>query len=164
MRQSRHEQCWDMDQTGRNNEMKEISDISLSEKLQRKTGGSYKPGSVPCKCRAVIIHLWMPVARHLLQPTRKPRTGRPQTLPYLVLPRMGFTWPAVSPRQPVGSYPTFSPLPARRISISQAVCFLWHFPWGHPRSALRTILPCVARTFLCWGCPAAITHCLLELL
>ena len=32
----------------------------------------------------------------------------------------------------VGSYPTLSPLPARR----RAVCFLWHFPWGRPRRAL----------------------------
>ena len=29
-----------------------------------------------------------------------------------------------------------------------AVCFLWHFPWGHPRSALPTTLPCGVRTFL----------------
>jgi len=36
------------------------------------------------------------------------------------------------------------PKPWRR----QAVCSLWHFPWGHPRSALPTILPCGARTFL----------------
>ena len=105
----------------------------------------------PAESRVVIIHLRMPVARHLLQPTRKLRTGRPQTLPYLVLPRMGFTRPAMSPWQPVGSYPTFSPLPGRGRNLMQAVYFLWHFPWGHPRSALRTILPCVARTFLCGG-------------
>ncbi len=29
-----------------------------------------------------------------------------------------------------------------------AVCFLWHFPWGRPRSPLATTLPCGARTFL----------------
>jgi len=30
----------------------------------------------------------------------------------------------------------------------QAVCSLWHFPWGCPRSPLGTILSCGARTFL----------------
>ena len=30
----------------------------------------------------------------------------------------------------------------------RAVYSLWHFPWGHPRSLLGTILPCGARTFL----------------
>jgi len=30
----------------------------------------------------------------------------------------------------------------------QAVCFLWHFPWGCPRWALPTAVPCGARTFL----------------
>jgi hypothetical protein len=29
-----------------------------------------------------------------------------------------------------------------------AVCFLWHFPAGHPGWALPTTLPCGARTFL----------------
>jgi len=29
-----------------------------------------------------------------------------------------------------------------------AVSFLWHFPWGRPRSPLATTLPCGARTFL----------------
>ena len=29
-----------------------------------------------------------------------------------------------------------------------AVCFLWHFPAGHPGSLLATTLPCGARTFL----------------
>ena len=32
----------------------------------------------------------------------------------------------------VRSYRPVSPLPARR----QAVCFLWHFPWGRPRRVL----------------------------
>ncbi len=30
----------------------------------------------------------------------------------------------------------------------RAVSFLWHFPWGRPRSPLGTIPPCGARTFL----------------
>jgi len=31
---------------------------------------------------------------------------------------------------------------------TEAVCFLWHCPAGHPGSALPTTLPCGARTFL----------------
>ncbi len=48
-------------------------------------------------------------------------------------------------RGAVSSYLAFSPLPQDKPG---AVCFLWHFPWGHPRSPLATILPCGARTFL----------------
>jgi len=36
---------------------------------------------------------------------------------------------------------------ASRTSLG-AVFFLWHFPWGHPRSPLATTLPYGARTFL----------------
>lgn len=36
----------------------------------------------------------------------------------------------------VGSYPTLSSLPAH----AQAVCFLWHFPWGRPRRTLSGIV------------------------
>jgi len=49
-------------------------------------------------------------------------------------------------RKAVSSYLAISPLPAA--SQPQAVYFLWHFPWGHPRSLLATTLPCGARTFL----------------
>ena len=35
-----------------------------------------------------------------------------------------------------------------RFFPKKAVSFLWHFPWGHPRFLLGTILPCGARTFL----------------
>ena len=37
--------------------------------------------------------------------------GHPQSLPYLVLLRMGFTWLPMLPREPVSSYLTLSPLP-----------------------------------------------------
>ena len=72
---------------------------------------------------------------------------------YLVLLRTGFTEPAVSPRQLVGSYPTFSPLPCTHFNFRyfrachpggdmlavsillvrtwkwvQGGLFLWHFP------------------------------------
>jgi len=52
------------------------------------------------------------VADGLKQPTRKSRTGRPQTLPYLALLRMGFTELPTSPPELVSSYLTVSPLPA----------------------------------------------------
>ena len=42
-------------------------------------------------------------------------------------------------RPAVGSYPTVSPLPACNIGYpirTQAVYFLWRFPWGYPRRAL----------------------------
>ena len=51
----------------------------------------------------------------------------------------------------VGSYPTFSPLPAPHKG-PLAVCFLWHFPSGFPAWALPSILPCGARTFLARIC------------
>jgi len=44
----------------------------------------------------------------------------------------------------VGSYPTVSPLPCR----GTAVCFLWHYPAGHPGLLLATTLPYGVRTFL----------------
>ena len=99
----------------------------------------------------------MPIARHLMQPTRKPRAGHSQALPYLVLLRAGFTKPATSPSQLVSPYLTFSPLPGR----GPAVYFLWHFPWSRLRSALQTTLPCGARTFLrALICPAITSHLL----
>ena len=43
--------------------------------------------------------------------------GRADPLPYLVLLQTGFAWLAVSPRRPVGSYSTLSPLPVRRTAV-----------------------------------------------
>jgi len=91
-----------------------------------------------------VIHLRMPVARHLKQPTRRPRAGHPQAPSYLALLQVGFTKHLLSPTGLVSSYLTLSPLPSSR----KAVSFLWHFPWGRPRSVLRTTLPYGARTFL----------------
>ena len=34
------------------------------------------------------------------------------------------------------------------LTSAEAVCFLWHFPAGHPGWALPTTLPCGVRTFL----------------
>ena len=111
----------------------------------------------------MIIHLRMPVARHLLQPTRKLRTGSPQALPYLVLPRMGFTRPAVSPRQPVGSYPTFSPLPERGITSHRRSVFCGTFPGVTPGPRYGPSCPVWPGLSSAGGKgPAAITRCLLK--
>ena len=53
----------------------------------------------------------LPVASSGL--TRESRTGRPQTLPYLALLRMGFTELPTSPPALVSSCLTLSPLPRR---------------------------------------------------
>src|SRR5690606_24434626 len=39
--------------------------------------------------------------------------------------------------------------------VREAVCFLWHFPAGHPGLPLATTLPCGVRTFLDDGGPVA---------
>src|SRR5215211_15702 len=60
----------------------------------------------------------------------------------LILLQVGFTEPSRSPGTLVVSYTTLSPLPRPR--GVPAVCFLWHFPAGHPGWALPTTLPCGA--------------------
>jgi hypothetical protein len=70
---------------------------------------------------------------------------------FLTLLQVGFTEPRESPRTLVVSYTTVSPLlPGRRrkSTSEKAVCFLWHYPAGHPGWVLPTTLPCGARTFL----------------
>jgi len=74
------------------------------------SGASSKPNPVPGKPGGDHSSRTT-VTRRLKRPTRKHRTGRPQTLPYSVLLRMGFTWLPVLPREPVSSYLTLSPLP-----------------------------------------------------
>ena len=120
---------------------------------QRKRGAGHKPSSVPG--RPGDDHSSRtPVARGLQRPTRELQAGHLQALPYLVLLRVGFSKPAVSPLPLVSSYLTFSPLPWRAVREpplqrrNQAVWSLWHFPWGCPRWGLPSTLPCGARTFL----------------
>src|SRR5215210_1299159 len=72
-------------------------------------------------------------------------------IPVLALLRVGFTEPSGSPRTLVRSYRTVSPLPVGRAcgdTTPSAVCFLWHFPAGHPDWPLASTLPCGAPTFL----------------
>ena len=83
------------------------------------------------------------VAGRLTQPTR---AAGVETVPELLAPRrpysvllpVGFTMPDPVAGSAVGSYPTLSPLPCapQHELPRQAVCFLWHFPWGCPRRAL----------------------------
>jgi len=97
-----------------------------------------------------IIHLGNTgyPAPHATDP--EARTGHPQTLPYLVLHRMGFTQLLRSPEELVRSYRTVSPLPGikRKIVCRQAVYFLLHLPSRYRDSTLWSILPYGVRTFL----------------
>jgi hypothetical protein len=107
---------------------------------------------------ATVIHLGLPlptascglpasIGRAALKHSR-----REPLVPLLTLLRVGFTEPPQSPAALVVSYTTVSPLPSRG---AKAVCFLWHYPAGHPGSALPTTLPCGARTFLAGLVPGA---------
>ena len=113
-----------------------------------------RPGSVHPLARADGHPSGTAVAGSLVRSTREHRAGHPQTFAQeagaslLTLLRVGFTEPPGSLRALVVSYTTVSPLP--RDTGPGAVCFLWHFPAGHPGSALPTTLPCGARTFLAW--------------
>src|ERR1700691_267026 len=106
---------------------------------------------------ATVIHLGLPlptascglpasIGRAALE-----RWRRDPAVPLLTLLRVGFTEPPQSPAALVVSYTAVSPLPRWR----GAVCFLWHYPAGHPGSALPTTLPCGARTFLTGPAPGA---------
>ena len=128
----------------------------MSAQLQasdRATGESAcRPGSVHPLARAGGHPSGTAVAGSLVRSTREHRAGHPQTFAQeagaslLTLLRVGFTEPPQSPAALVVSYTTVSPLP--RDTGPGAVCFLWHFPAGHPGSALPTTLPCGVRTFL----------------
>ena len=88
------------------------------------------------------------VASTLVRSTSGLRAGRSSaragTPTHLTLLPVGFTEPRQSPTVLVVSYTALSPLPR---SLG-AVCFLWHYPAGHPGWALPTTAPCGVRTFL----------------
>src|ERR1700736_233246 len=118
-----------------------------------------RPGSVRPLSRAGGHPSGTAVAGRLVRSTREHRAGRPRTLAQaprpeergalLTLLQVGFTKPPGSLQALVVSSPTVSPLPATKPKTwPRAVCFLWHYPAGHPGSALPTTLPCGARTFL----------------
>jgi len=57
--------------------------------------------------------------------------------PYSVLLPVGFTVPSLLPATRWALTPPFHPDLA-----CEAVCFLWHFPWGRPRRTLSgTVFP-----------------------
>ena len=93
---------------------------------QQITRAGRKPSSVPEKSGDDHSSRTA-VTCGLKQPTREPRAGRPQTLPYLALLRVGFTELPMSPPELVSSYLAISPLPQQKNS-AVAVYFLWHFP------------------------------------
>jgi len=65
----------------------------------------------------------------------------------LALLPVGFAKPPPSPGALVRSYRTVSPLPHPH-KVGPAVCFLWHFPSGHPAWVLPSTVLCGVRTFL----------------
>jgi hypothetical protein len=113
-----------------------------------------RPGSVSARLtvsRSAAIHLGLslPTASCGLPASSggPPSNARARSvLLFLTLLQVGFTEPFRSPGTLVVSYTTVSPLPPHRGAT--AVCFLWHFPAGHPGWVLPTTSPCGARTFL----------------
>jgi len=103
---------------------------------------AYKPGSVPAE--AGDDHSsGTPVARRLARPTRMTTRKRACRLPgppsLFGLAPGGVCHAATVTGGAVRSYRTLSPLPGPK---AQAVCSLWHFPWGRPRRPLAgTVFP-----------------------
>jgi len=103
-----------------------------------------------------------PAAIHLGLPLPAASCGLPASLGRATLKRSRGSAPlarALLDLAPGGVYraaritPGAGGLLHRRFTLTQgqspwAVCFLWHFPAGHPGSVLPTTLPCGARTFL----------------
>jgi hypothetical protein len=125
-------------------------------KRGRADESAYRPGSVVALLRRATIHLRLPLptassglpAGSGGQPSNACAVTPKRDL--LTLLQVGFTKPRESPRALVVSYTTVSPLlPNSSQDLNPvAVCFLWHYPAGHPGWALPTTLPCGARTFL----------------
>jgi len=86
------------------------TDCQKKKWLERTVSRVLFPVAVTCY-RAMIIPLGPPLPTASSSLTRESRTGRPQTLPYLALLRMGFTELPASPPALVSSYLTLSPLP-----------------------------------------------------
>ncbi len=106
-----------------------------------------KPGSVPCSgypLRGDDHSSRAAVADGLKQPDPGASDGPSSSTPLFGLAPNG-VYRAADVTDGTGE---LLPHPFTLIHLRWTVCFLWHFPWGHPRSPLRTILPCGARTFL----------------
>ena len=109
----------------------------------KKSKRACKPGSVRGAFAPVNGHSsGTYVAARLKRPTRN-RRGPRQRFPIWTCSGRGLASRRVATTL-VRSYRTFSPLPALR----RAVYFLCHFPSACAAFALRSVLPCGARTFL----------------
>jgi hypothetical protein len=114
-------------------------------------GENRKPGSVPCGSyppQGDDHSSRTAVADSLKQPDPGVSDGPSSSTPLFGLAPDG-VYRAAAVTNGTGEllphpFTLTTPLPKRR----RAVFSLWHFPWGRPRSPLRTILPCGARTFL----------------
>jgi hypothetical protein len=115
-----------------------------------------KPGSVRAACAALDGHSsGTRVAARLTRPTRVTGRERPRVTrhsfvcraaghPYSVLLPVGFTLPAPLPERRCALTAPFHPCLRAPICTgrAQAVCFLWHCPWGRPRRPLAgTVFP-----------------------
>ena len=111
-----------------------------------------KPGSVPRRApegqRGDGHSSGTPVAGRLARPTRTAtrKPAWPEGAPSLCgLAPGGVCRAGRVAAAAVRSYRTLSPLPAvagAEAPAARAVCFLWHFPWGHPRRVLPgTVFP-----------------------
>ncbi len=123
----------------------------LTRKLKgKRCQTACKPGSVPAVRQVMAIHLGRP-----LPDASRDRPGRRRGNPPAgIRPKARADAPSLFGLAPGGVYRavpvagnavrscrTLSPLPADATS-RPAVCFLWHFPWGHPRRALPgTVFP-----------------------
>jgi len=122
--------------------------------VQGLLGVSRPVGRVLCpRLRgATVIHLGLPLPAASCGLPASIGRSRPQTLAQGTMwfpswPCSG--WGLPSRRSHLRRWwsltPPFHPYPR---AGAGAVCFLWHYPAGHPGSALPTTLPCGARTFL----------------
>jgi len=97
-----------------------------------------------------IIHLRVMLAQYLLRPTRRLGRATLRCLPIRSCSRWGLPSFPGHPGNWCALTTPFHPYPLRwrKRAPQKAVCFLWHFPSRHRDSALRSTLPCGARTFL----------------
>ena len=97
-----------------------------------------------------IIHLRVLIAQDLLRPTRKLGRAVLKCFPIRSCSRWGLPSFPGHPGNWCALTAPFHPYPPRQAQgqSRKAVCFLWHFPSRHRDSALRSTLPCGARTFL----------------
>ena len=118
-----------------------------------------RPGSVLPLARGGGHPSGTAVAGSLVRSTREHRAGRPRSLaqgtvgsPLDLAPGGVYQAAAVTCGAGGLLHRRFTLTPRTRRG---AVCFLWHYPAGHPGSALPTTLPCGARTFLTGLAPGA---------